>query len=149
MEGVAVRTPWPGLFALWIAMLTPRPGLAQEQAALWATWDLPAAVTALPDSIAVSVPDSVRVRRGYQHGRKAALGGAIGGALGALTGALGAGVSSCDDCRRQPSAGGGALYGGLIGAGAGGVIGFLMGLSSPTYTWVPSADAPPGAGPTR
>ena len=109
----------------------------------------PRAVTPLPDSIAVSVPDSVRVRSGYQHWRKAALGGAIGGALGALTGAVGAGISSCDDCRRQPSAGSGALYGGLIGAGAGGVIGFLMGLSSPKYTWVPSAEAPPGEGPSR
>jgi hypothetical protein len=142
MCGVAVRTPWLGLLALWIAMLMPRSGLAQEQAARWATWDL-------PDSIAVSVPDSVRVRSGYQHWRKAALGGALGGALGALTGAVGAGISSCDDCRRQPSAGNGALYGGLIGAGTGGVIGFLMGLSSPKYTWVPSAEAPPGEGPSR
>jgi hypothetical protein len=142
-----VRTPWLGLLVLWIALLTPRPGPAQEAPARWTRWDLPAA--ALPDSIAVSVPDSVRVRSGYQHWRKAALGGAIGGALGALTGAVGAGMSSCDDCRRQPSAGSGALYGGLIGAGAGGVIGFLMGLSSPKYTWVPSAEAPPGEGPTR
>jgi hypothetical protein len=147
MKGVAVRTPWLGLLALWITMLAPRPGLAQNQPARWTTWELPAA--ALPDSITVSVPDSVRVRSGYQHWRQAALGGAIGGALGALTGAVGAGISSCDDCRRQPSAGSGALYGGLIGAGVGGVIGFLMGLSSPKYTWVPGADAPPGEGPTR
>ena len=142
-----MRTPWLGLLALGITMLAPRPGVAQEQSARWATWDLPAA--ALPVSIAVSEPDSVRVRSGYQHWRKAALGGAIGGALGALTGVVGAGISSCVDCRRQPSAGTGALYGGLIGAGAGGVIGFLMGLSSPKYTWVPSAEAPPGEGPSR
>ena len=143
-----MRTPWLGLLAVWLTTLASRPGLAQEQPAGWATWNLPT-TAALPDSIAVSVPDSVRVRSGYQHWRKAALGGAIGGALGALTLAIGAGISSCVDCDRQPSAGSGALYGGLIGAGAGGVIGFLMGLSSPKYTWVPSAEAPPGDGPSR
>ena len=86
----------------------------------------------------VTVPDSVRMRTGYQHWRGAAIGLAIGGAVGALTGAVGGAIGECDDCSRQPSAGNGALTVGLIGAGAGGVLGFLAGLSSPKYAWVPS-----------
>lgn len=143
-----MRHAWLGPLALWLAMLPAQPCRAQEQPARWARWSPPAVAPAIPDLVGVEVPDSVRVRSGYQHWRKAALGGAIGGALGALTLAIGAGISSCVDCDRQPSAASGALYGGLIGAGAGGVIGFLMGLSSPRYAWVPSATAP-GEGPSR
>jgi hypothetical protein len=86
----------------------------------------------------VTVPDSVRKRTGYQHWRGAAIGLGIGGALGALTGAIGGGVAQCDDCSREPSAGSGALIVGLIGAGAGGVVGFLAGLASPKYAWIPN-----------
>ncbi len=85
----------------------------------------------------VAVPDSVRKRTGYQHWRGAAIGLGLGGALGALTGAVGGAVGQCSDCSRQPSAGSGALTVGLIGAGAGGVLGFLAGLASPRYAWVP------------
>jgi hypothetical protein len=94
--------------------------------------------TELPSQDLVSVPDSVRKRIGYQHWRGAAIGLGIGGALGALTGAIGGAVGQCDDCSRQPSAGSGALVVGLIGAGAGGVLGFLAGLASPKYAWIPS-----------
>lgn len=91
----------------------------------------------LPSGDLVTVPDSVRKRAGYQHWRGAAVGLAIGGAVGALTGAIAGGVSGCDDCSRQPTAGNGALALGLIGAGAGGVLGFLAGLTSPKYVWIP------------
>jgi hypothetical protein len=91
----------------------------------------------LPSLDLVGVPDSVRTRTGYQHWRGGAIGLAIGGALGALTGAIGGGVAQCDDCSRQPTAGNGALTLGFIGAGAGGVLGFLAGLSSPKYAWIP------------
>ncbi len=94
--------------------------------------------TELPSLGLGSVPDSVRKRTGYQHWRGAAIGLAVGGAVGALTGAVGGAVGQCDDCSRQPSAGSGALAVGLIGAGAGGVLGFLAGLSSPKYVWIPS-----------
>jgi hypothetical protein len=46
-------------------------------------------------------------------------------------------MSQCDDCARQPSAGESALITGLLGGGVGSVVGFLVGLSSPTYVWVP------------
>lgn len=91
----------------------------------------------LPSDLVV-VPDSVRKLTGYQHWRGAGLGLAIGGAVGALTGAIGGAVASCDDCSQQPTAGNGALAFGLIGAGAGGVLGFLAGLASPKYAWIPS-----------
>ena len=91
----------------------------------------------LPSEDFVSVPDSVRKRTGYQHWRGAAIGLAIGGTLGALTGATRA--DQCDDCGRQPTATSRALTVGLIGAGAGGVLGFLAGLASPKYVWIPRA----------
>lgn len=87
----------------------------------------------LPSQELLSVPDSVRKRTGYQHWRGGAIGLAVGGALGALTGASWG--DHCSDCGRQPSA---ALTIGLLGAGAGGVLGFLVGLTSPRYTWIPS-----------
>jgi hypothetical protein len=67
---------------------------------------------------------------------------AIGGGLGALAGAIAGGISSCDDCRQQPTMANGALYGGLVGAGVGGVLGFIAGLGYPKYRWVPASEAP-------
>ena len=93
--------------------------------------------TGLPSGDLVSVPDSVRKRTGDQHWRGSAIGLAIGGAVGALTGAILGGISECSDCSRQPTAGNGALTLGLVGAGAGGVLGFLAGLASPKYVWIP------------
>lgn len=95
--------------------------------------------TDLPALELMTVPDSVRKRTGYQHWRGAALGLGLGGAVGALTGAVLGGVTGqCDDCSRQSTPGSGALALGLLGAGAGGVLGFLAGLSSPKYVWVPN-----------
>jgi hypothetical protein len=73
------------------------------------------------------IPDSVRQPLHYQHWRGGALGLTIGAAVGVATGAL-FWNGRCADCTHQPS---GALTGGLIGAGAGGVLGFFAGLASP------------------
>ena len=62
--------------------------------------------------------------------------------MGVLTGAIAGGISSCDDCSQQPTAAKGALYGGLVGAGAGSIVGFLVGLSSPKYRRIPASEAP-------
>jgi hypothetical protein len=98
----------------------------------------------IPSADLVGVPDSLRKQTGYQHWRGAGLGLVIGGAVGALTGAIAGGMASCSDCSRQPTAGNGAVTLGLLGAGAGGVLGFLAGLASPKYTWVQrGAQQPP------
>jgi hypothetical protein len=94
--------------------------------------------TQSPAAALVSVPESVRKQTGYQHWRGAAIGLGIGGAVGALTGAIAGSVTQCDDCSRQPTAANGAVTVGLLGAGAGGVLGFVAGLASPTYAWIPS-----------
>jgi hypothetical protein len=136
-----MRVCFAGLLVSLLGIFPTRTGVAQEQPTQWVGWSLPVAVSTLPDPAATTVPDSVRVRSGYQHWRGAGLGALAGGALGALAGAVAGGITSCDDCSQQPSAGTGALYGGLIGGGVGGVVGFLVGLSSPKYTWVPEAEA--------
>jgi hypothetical protein len=79
------------------------------------------------------IPDSIRVVKGYQHWRGAAIGLAIGAGVGALAAAVV--PIDCADCAR-PSRGSLMLDVGLLGAGAGGVVGFLAGLSSPKYVWV-------------
>ena len=137
-----MRIRRPGLLGALIAVLVVGNGHAQEHLTHWQSWNASIARSATPTPAAIRVPDSVRVRRGYQHWRGAALGAAIGGAVGALTGAVAGGVTSCDDCRRQPTVGNGALSGGLVGVGIGGVTGFLVGLSSPRYRWIPRAEAP-------
>jgi hypothetical protein len=84
------------------------------------------------------VPDSIRIRTGYQHWRGAGMGLAIGSGIGALTGALASVISTCDDCSESTSLGGAAVTAGLLGAGTGAVFGFLAGLSSPKYITVPN-----------
>jgi hypothetical protein len=140
LEGASLRVCWLGLFVTLISTLPTRKGVAQEHPLQWIGWNLPVVASTMPDPAAIAVPDSVRVRGGYQHWRGAALGAGIGGALGILTGAVAGGITSCDDCSQQPSAGTGALYGGLLGGGAGGVLGFLVGLSSPKYVWASRAE---------
>ncbi len=111
---------------------------AQAHTAALPTWEvsLPPAPPGIPTPAAVG-HDSIRVHAGYQHWRGAGLGAIIGGALGGLTGAIGEAMSQCDDCLTERSAGESALITGLLGAGLGSVVGFLVGLSSPTYVWVP------------
>jgi hypothetical protein len=79
-----------------------------------------------------SVPDSIRRKTGYQHWRGAAIGGSVG-ALAGVVFALAA-PNECDDC---PSNGRPLGKATLIGAGLGGALGFLVGLASPRYRWVP------------
>ena len=89
-----------------------------------------------PPQNPVSIPDSVRLRVGYQHWKGAAIGTGIGAVLGGAL-ALGAG-GGCADCtittwdRAQAA---------LVVTGAGGLVGFLAGLSSPRYVWVHPGDA--------
>jgi hypothetical protein len=84
------------------------------------------------------VPDSVKQRVGYQHWRGGGLGLVIGAAVGVASGAILDG--RCDDCSRQGS---GALTGGLVGAGVGGLLGFFAGLASPRYQAVRPAGSEP------
>jgi hypothetical protein len=95
-----------------------------------------------PSPALTTVSDSVRRRVGYQHWRGTGIGLGTGGVVGALTGAILGAVTVCDDCPEQHSPGWGALRVGLLGAGAGGVVGFLVGLSSPKYVWVPQSSLP-------
>jgi hypothetical protein len=83
-----------------------------------------------------AAPDSVFRRVGYQHWRGAGVGIVAGSVLGAITGLVAAHAAVCDDCTDEKSAGWTAVRVGLLGAGAGGVVGFLAGLSSPKYAWV-------------
>lgn len=119
---------------------------AQEHASLFSRWEassLPGTPTDTLGSPAsdyryqgLALPDSIRVVTGYQHWRGAALGLAIGAGVGTLFGALA--PASCDDCTDPWSRGRAMWTVGLLGAGTGGVVGFLAGLSSPKYVWVPT-----------
>ena len=78
---------------------------------------------------AVTLPDSVRQKVGYQHWK----GGAIGGALGAVAGLLlSAFPIGCSDCSPQDSE---VVRATFMGAGLGGAFGFLVGAASPKYEW--------------
>ena len=136
-----MRTYWLGLVVTLVAAL-PTAGRAQQQREPWVSWNLSSPNEALPAPALIAVPDSTRVRSGYQHWRGAGLGAVLGAGLGALTGAIAGGITSCDDCSQQPTAGRGALYGGLVGAGVGSILGFVVGLSSPKYRWIPTPDEP-------
>jgi hypothetical protein len=116
---------------------------AQAHTAAFPTWEfsLPLANTGIPIPV-MAASDSIRVQAGYQHWRGAGLGAIIGGAIGGLTGALGEAMSRCDDCLTERSVGESALITGLLGAGLGSVAGFLAGLSSPKYVWVPRDAVP-------
>jgi hypothetical protein len=91
-----------------------------------------------PRSLA-SIPDSVRQRVSYQHWRGGALGLTIGAAVGVVTGAI-IGDGGCDDCGQQPNA---TLTAGLVGAGAGGLLGFFAGLASPKYQVIRTSNSEP------
>jgi hypothetical protein len=78
---------------------------------------------------AVSVPDSVRLKVGYQHWKGAAIGGALGAVTGLVLSALPVG---CSDCSSTDSE---AVKATLAGAGLAGAFGFLVGAASPKYKW--------------
>jgi hypothetical protein len=90
-----------------------------------------------PAQSAVSIPDSVRRKVGYQHWKGAAIGGVLGAVGGLVLGLIADG--ECYDCTsNDPS----VLKVGLVGAGLGGAFGFLVGSASPRYEWIPSAPLP-------
>ena len=118
------------LVGLGIGLAVSSPALAQHQAGPRLAIQI--SVTPAPAATRMmTVPDSIRQRVGYQHWK----GGAIGGGLGALGGlvlALAA-HGQCDDCTSDTAPVGKVT---LIGAGLGGVFGFLVGAASPRYRWV-------------
>ena len=79
----------------------------------------------------VGVPDSIRLRSGYQHWKGAAVGAGVGAVLGGVL-ALVAGTG-CSDCTVTT---GDRVQAALVVTGAGGLVGFLAGLASPKYVWV-------------
>jgi hypothetical protein len=117
LVGLAIGGP------LWAQQL-------QLKTALRPSRELGSERTALPYFV---LPDSVRQRVGYQHWK----GGAIGAGLGALGGlalALAA-RGRCYDCSSDDVPVGKVT---VVGAGLGGAFGFLVGLASPKYRWVPA-----------
>lgn len=129
------------LLAIGVLALSAGHVHAQQYSRLFPSWQSVAPRLKWPAGATPSLADSVRARVGYQHWRGAALGGVIGGVVGALTGAILVANAECDDCSDEVSPGEGALVVGALGAGAGGVLGFLAGLATPRYAWVPSGEA--------
>jgi hypothetical protein len=85
----------------------------------------------------VRLPDSVRIKVGYHHWK----GGAIGAGIGAAAGLLVA-YAAHDSCQDCSSSGPATSTTTLVGAGLGGVFGFIVGLASPKYAWVPAPTGP-------
>jgi hypothetical protein len=120
-----------------LSVVATQDGGAQRRSELVSEWRHSVAERDLmPVPAAVTVPDSIRVRVGYEHWRGAGYGAAIGGGTGALLGALVALGPGCSDCD-PPSVAEGVIGGALLGAAAGGAFGFLAGLATPRYRWVP------------
>jgi hypothetical protein len=128
-----------GLAGGWLAM----PDRAYAQAARVSVEASRGQLTAVshPTPHAVSIPDSVRKKVGYQHWRGAAIGGAAGAVGGVVLALLAHGA--CSDC---PSNDPNVPEVGFVGAGLGGAFGFLVGAASPKYRWVPSEAEHPQAG---
>lgn len=82
---------------------------------------------------ALAIPDSVRQQVGYQHWRGAAIGAGLGAVAGLALGVLAR--QHCADCNIDDT---NLAKGSLVVAGVGGGLGFLAGLASPKYRWVPS-----------
>lgn len=121
------------VLAVIVVGLVAAPPLHAQQARH--PWESAALATLVPPrsiTLLATVPDSIRRKTGYQHWT----GGAIGlglGALGGLALALAA-HGQCADCTSDTAPIGKVT---LIGAGLGGAFGFLVGLASPRYRWVP------------
>ncbi len=125
------------LVALGILALSSGKLHGQQHSQTFASWQSGDLRPSFLPGATVPGPDSVRVRVGYQHWRGAALGGGIGLVVGALAGAIIVANTECDDCSDEVTPGEGALVVGTVGAGAGVVLGFLAGLTSAKYAWVP------------
>jgi hypothetical protein len=119
------------LIGFGVGLAVSSPALAQRSAD--AAPAIRIAVQPAPGTVSrlFHVPDSIRQRAGYQHWK----GGAIGGGLGALGGLLLALAAhgQCADCSSDTAPVGKVT---LIGAGLGGVFGFLVGSATPRYRWV-------------
>lgn len=74
------------------------------------------------------IPDSTRIRVGYQHWEGAAIGAGTGGLIGTML-VIAAG-RGCSDCN---TTGSDYLRAISLAAGLGGTFGFLVGLASPRY----------------
>ena len=114
-----------------IAILTLAPGRADAQERFtFVSWS---AEILTADSLwgdrEVEAADSVRQKVGYSHWKGAAIGGAAGAVAGLLLGL--AARTTCSDC--DPD----IAKGILVSAGVVGAFGFLVGLGSPRYRWVP------------
>jgi hypothetical protein len=119
------------LVGLGVGLTVSSPALAQHPAGPGLAIRISVTPVPAATSRLMTVPDSIRQRVGYQHWQ----GGAIGGGLGAIGGlvlALAA-HGQCDDCTSDTAPVGKVT---LIGAGLGGVFGFLVGAASPRYRWV-------------
>jgi hypothetical protein len=108
-----------------------------QQRASFSRWTAPAPAVTSERNSALTLPDSVLRKVGYQQWKGAAIGGGVGAVLGSV---LAFGLAGrCDDCtdttwdRAQAA---------LVITGASSALGFLVGLASPRYGWTPS----PGLG---
>jgi hypothetical protein len=82
------------------------------------------------------IPDSIRLRTGYQHWKGAAIGTGIGAVLGGVLALVA--NTGCSDCTTST---GERAEAALAVTGGAAVLGFLVGLASPKYVWVHRGDA--------
>lgn len=116
-----------------IAVLSLAPGRADAQEShTFVSWsaEIPTAHRLWGDR-EVEAADSVRQKVGYNHWKGAAIGGAAGAVAGVLLALAVRG--GCSDCGSDPDVARTAL----VSAGVVGAFGFLVGLGSPRYRWVP------------
>jgi hypothetical protein len=117
------------MLAMMLTQPSPRNAYAQELHRVVDRFGGEATATAVRRH-SVEIPDSVRQKVGYHHWKGAVIGGGLGAVAGLVL-ALAA-RRSCTHCDPNIAATG------LAGAGLGGAFGFLVGLASPKYEWVPS-----------
>ena len=115
---------------LVIAVLGLAPLATAQQQQTLASW-LPEdrATQEWAPATVLEVTDSIRHKVGYRHWQGAAIGGGVGAVAGLVL-ALAAG-HSCSHC--DPD----LVATSLASAGVVGAFGFLVGLASPKYQWIP------------
>jgi hypothetical protein len=84
-----------------------------------------------PFQVSIGVPDSVRMRVGYQHWKGAAIGTGVGAVLGGMLALVA--DEGCSDCNTTTDD---RVKAALVVTAGGGVLGFLAGLATPKYAWV-------------